>query len=103
MKFVKIKSIKKIESEDIYHLTVQKNHNFFGNGLCLHNCGYTIPNEIKIIIFNLSDKQFPIKNKDRIAQGVLSTVPTAIFEEVEDEDEEDSSRNRGGGFGSTDK
>ena len=62
--------------------------------------GYVIPNEIKIIIKNLSsDKAFIIKHGDRIAQGVLSTVPMAVFEEVEDDDNED--RNRGGGFGST--
>ena len=63
--------------------------------------GYVIPNEIKIIIKNLSpDKTFIIKSGDRIAQGVLSIVPMAIFEEVVEE--EDSNRNRGGGFGSTD-
>ena len=62
--------------------------------------GYVIPNEIKIIIKNLSpDKDFIIKNGDRIAQGVLSAVPMAVFEEVIEE--EDSDRNRGGGFGST--
>ena len=62
--------------------------------------GYVIPNEIKIIIKNLSpDKDFIIKNGDRIAQGVLSAVPMAVFEEVVEE--EDSDRNRGGGFGST--
>jgi len=61
--------------------------------------GYVIPNEIKIIIYNLSGKNFSIKNEDRIAQGVLGLVPTAIFNEVEIEEDED--RNRGGGFGST--
>ena len=62
--------------------------------------GYVIPNEIKIIIKNLSsDKTFIIRTGDRIAQGVLSLVPMAIFKEVK-EIEEDS-RNRGGGFGST--
>ena len=62
--------------------------------------GYVIPNEIKIIIKNLSsDKAFIIKHGDRIAQGVLSTVPMAVFQEVEEDDSED--RNRGGGFGST--
>jgi len=63
--------------------------------------GYIIPNEIKIIVKNLSiNKAFIIKNGDRIAQGVLSAVPMAIFEEVE-EDDDGEDRNRGGGFGST--
>jgi len=62
--------------------------------------GYVIPNEIKVLIYNLSSKNiFMIRNGDRIAQGVLSEVPMAIFEEVMGE--EDSDRNRGGGFGST--
>lgn len=40
MKFTKITKIDKTENKDIYHLTVKNNHNFFGNNLCLHNCGY---------------------------------------------------------------
>ncbi len=62
--------------------------------------GYVIPNEIKIIIKNLSaSKSFVIHDGDRIAQGVLNRVPIAVFTEVNcDEDHE---RNRGGGFGST--
>lgn len=63
--------------------------------------GYTIPNEIMIIVYNLSDEKFIIKHGDRIAQGVLSIVYNAIFKEVEEIGEEDVARNRGGGFGST--
>ena len=64
--------------------------------------GFIIPNEIKIIIKNLSiNKAFVIKNGDRIAQGVLSAVPMAIFEEVEEVEEKDRNRDRNGGFGST--
>ncbi len=40
MKFLKVKSVTSIKSEPIYHMTVEKNHNFFANGLCVHNCGY---------------------------------------------------------------
>ena len=35
---VKIKKINKIESEDVYDITVRHNHNFFANGLLVHNC-----------------------------------------------------------------
>ena len=63
--------------------------------------GYTIPNEIMIIIYNLSENMFKIKNGDRIAQGVLAKVPHADFIEVNEEDEDDMDRNRGGGLGST--
>jgi dUTP pyrophosphatase len=62
---------------------------------------YTIPNEIMIIMYNLSDKKFSIKNGDRIAQGVLASVCKSNFIEVEEAREEDEARNRGGGLGST--
>lgn len=39
MKLVKIKSIKRIEnSSKKYDLAVRKNHNFFANGILVHNC-----------------------------------------------------------------
>ena len=101
MKFVKVKSVKEAKSEDIYHLTVQNNHNFFGNEFCLHNCGFKIPNEIQIILYNLSNEDFVVKNGDRIAQGVLNKVPIAVFREVQEQNEEDILNNRKGGFGST--
>jgi len=39
MKQCKIKSIKFINTkEDVYDITVEKNHNFFANSICVHNC-----------------------------------------------------------------
>lgn len=35
---VKIRSIRRVESEDVYDITVNDNHNFFANGLLVHNC-----------------------------------------------------------------
>lgn len=36
----KIKSIKILsEKKDVYDLKTQKNHNFFANGILVHNCG----------------------------------------------------------------
>lgn len=65
--------------------------------------GYTIPNEIKVILHNLSDEPFKVSHGDRIAQGVLASVSQAIFSEVQEVSEDDMVRNRGGGFGSTGK
>jgi dUTP pyrophosphatase len=53
---------------------------------------------IKVILYNLGESPFIIKNGDRIAQGVLSFVPKFIFKEVEELD--DTERGQGG-FGST--
>lgn len=35
----KLLSIKKIENEDVYDIKTSKNHNFFANGIMIHNCG----------------------------------------------------------------
>lgn len=35
---MKIKSIKKIKKENVYDLEIESNHNFFANGICVHNC-----------------------------------------------------------------
>jgi len=67
----------------------------------LHNCDYTPPNEIKIIIYNLGDEPYIIENGQRIAQGVFCPVIQANIVEIEEISDEDVNRNRGGGFGST--
>lgn len=38
MKLKKIKSIKKIESEERYDIEVEGNHNYFANNILVHNC-----------------------------------------------------------------
>ena len=54
--------------------------------------------EIKVILINLSQDMFYVKNGERIAQMVVCPIQQAIVEEVEDLSE----TNRGsGGFGST--
>lgn len=35
----KIKQINIISNEDVYDITVEKNHNFFANNILVHNCG----------------------------------------------------------------
>ncbi|APE29263.1 dUTP diphosphatase [Aurantiacibacter gangjinensis] len=78
------------------------------SGLALKH-GITVPNtpgtidsdyrgELKVILINLSDDNFPIKRGDRIAQLVLAPVTQAAWEEV---DELDETARGAGGFGST--
>ncbi len=56
--------------------------------------------ELKIILFNHSNKNFIIKNNDRIAQMVLTPIVKMELEEIN----ELPNSNRGdGGFGSTGK
>ena len=56
--------------------------------------------EIKVILFNHSNNEFIINNKDRIAQMVLDPIIKAEFEEV---DELPDTTRGEGGFGSTGK
>ena len=56
--------------------------------------------EIKVILFNHSNNEFIINNKDRIAQMVLAPIIKAEFEEV---DELPDTTRGEGGFGSTGK
>ena len=56
--------------------------------------------EIKIILFNHGDSEYVIKNKDRIAQMILTPINKMELEEVEVLP--DSLRGKGG-FGSTGK
>ena len=40
MQYLKIKSIKKIPTKDRYDLTVESTHNFFANGILIHNTSH---------------------------------------------------------------
>ena len=78
------------------------------SGLALKH-GITVPNtpgtvdsdyrgELKVILFNQSDDNFPIARGDRIAQLVLAPVTLAAWDEVA---ELDDTERGAGGFGST--
>ncbi len=55
--------------------------------------------EIKVILFNLSKKEFKIKRGDRVAQLVISKVEKVNLRETK---ELESTKREDGGFGSTD-
>jgi len=97
MKYTKIKKIEKTNSKPIYHLTVEKNHNFFGNNLCLHNCGYR--GEIQATFKKVHDAfDADYKVGDRGAQIIILPYPQIKF--IETDTLSDSDRGSGG-FGST--
>jgi len=54
--------------------------------------------EIKVLIVNISDKEYTIKNNDRIAQMIIAKYERADFKLVEELS--DTSRDKGG-FGHT--
>lgn len=35
----KLLSMSKVPNEDVYDIRTSKNHNFFSNGVLVHNCG----------------------------------------------------------------
>jgi hypothetical protein len=100
MKYVKLKTIKKVEGKDIYHLTIKNNHNFFGNNLLLHNCDYfsNPDNDGNIGICLRNENEYThtkIEVGERIAQGIFIKFLPA--------DNVVSDNERSGGIGSTDK
>lgn len=94
MKFKKIQSINKAASENIYHLTVEKNHNYYANNICVHNC---FRGNAGVKLRNLSDKDYEVKKGDRIAQFVVYPL---IDAEISEGDIEDTDRGAKG-FGSS--
>jgi hypothetical protein len=113
MKFVKIKKINKHNRQNIYHITTQKNHNFFANNLCLHNCDYRgsirfrfkhvrpetlIDGQLHgIPLFQeLAPKLY--KKGDRIGQ---LKIEQTIYGEIEEVGELSDTDRGLGGFGST--
>lgn len=100
LEYKKINSIKSVGEKDIYHLTVKKNKSFFGNKICLHNCDYR--GELSVILMNLGNESFTVKNGDRIAQGVLANVTGERFVSLTKVSEIDTNTDRStDGFGST--
>ena len=55
-KKIRIKQINIIENEDVYDIKVADNHNFFANGILVHNCGEIFMHEdsCRLIHVNLS-------------------------------------------------
>jgi len=99
MHFIKIKKIKKTETEPVYHITVQKNHNFFANKLCVHNCNYR--GEAKVILYNASSIDYRVSVGDRVAQMVIMEIPKVIMYRVDDFEDLEQTDRGNNGFGST--
>jgi dUTP pyrophosphatase len=76
----------------------------FKHGITVLNSPGTIDSdyrgEIKVLLINLGEEDFEIKEGDRIAQAVIAPVIQASFEEVDTLSE---TKRGSGGFGSTGK
>lgn len=99
MQFRQVKSIIPVPTTPIYHLNVSKNRNFFGNGLCLHNCDYYNNNgnegEIFVKLHNQGEKKLVIPVGEAMAQMMFQQYL------ITDNDGDTVGGNRTGGFGST--
>lgn len=90
----KIIKVEKIGIKDVYDVEIRDYHNFFANGICVHNC---YRGEIGLICNSLNGP-VKVKKGDKIAQLQLEKIEDFEIEEVE----ELSETERGtGGFGST--
>ena len=101
MNFSKITKIEKVPTKPVYHLNVEKNHNFFGNGLCLHNCDYYNntgnEGECFIKLHNQGPTELVIKPGDAMAQAMFTKFL------ITDDDDVTVGGDRIGGIGSTNK
>lgn len=106
----KIKSIKQLEPEEMYDITVCKNHNLFYDKILVHNCGYkdSVKCRFKVLYSHsgminenfhrvISDLKL-YKKGDRIAQFTL--VKKVNYKLEETDSLSDSERGLGG-FGSS--
>lgn len=77
LKKIKIKEINISRNEDVYDLQVEDNHNFFANGILVHNCGEIFMHEdsCRLIHVNLSSFiENPFTDKARIDDDKLYEV-----------------------------
>jgi len=65
---VKIKSIKKIESEEMFDITVAKNHNLFYNKILIHNSGYRGELIFRFKVIPFMENPVIYKDGERIGQ-----------------------------------
>jgi len=89
-----------------YEIQIRSRSGFaWKNGIFVLNSPGTIDYgfiaEIKIILFNTTDRMFEIKKGDRIAQAVLCPVYKIQWDKVNSLDELNKTERNLGGFGST--
>ena len=97
---MKLSRIKEIvhERKSCRDITVTNNHNFFCNGVLIHNCDYR--GELMVCLFNHGYSDYVVNVGDRIAQLVFAPVVQAKFVTV---DELGETERGTGGWGSTGK
>lgn len=104
MKFCKIKKIRNVNPLDVYHLNVEKNHNFFANNICVHNCDYR--GEVGVILhcvngpslLGMPHTQFKLTKGMRIAQMAIREFDIVELNVI---DELNETARGAGGFGSS--
>ena len=76
MKKIKIKSIKKIPIKDRYDLTINSTHNFFANGILIHNTSGVFAKVLvnrKLNWFEKMLKKFGVKIEDKEYDTIFSS------------------------------
>lgn len=72
-KKIKVKRLSLRENEDVYDLTINSNHNFFANGILVHNCGEIFMHEDSCRLIHVNLTQF-ITEKGKLDDEKLYKV-----------------------------
>ena len=76
-KKIRVKQLRVVENEDVYDLQIEGNHNFFANGILVHNCGEIFMHEdsCRLIHVNLSSfVDDPFTDKAKLNDSKLYEV-----------------------------
>lgn len=78
---LEVDSIEVVENEDVYDITVDGNHNFFANGILVHNCEISLENKglcnLTEVAIRHNDTLESLQKKVRLA-AVLGTVQATL-------------------------
>jgi dUTP pyrophosphatase len=95
-KYKKVINVRKVDNQNIIHLSVKHNQNYFANNKCVHNC---YRGNLAVKLYNFGDTDVTLPKGKAIAQIVVYEL---IQPTVEWSDEVTTTSRGSNGFGSSD-
>ncbi len=95
-KYKKVINVRKVDNQNIIHLSVKHNQNYFANNKCVHNC---YRGDLAVKLYNFGDGDVFLPKGKAVAQLVVYKLLQPVIEWSE-EATETARGNKG--FGSSD-